>query len=178
MRAVRFIILALTLILSAKVVIAQSGEVNQTSYIDGLNFVGAAFTVEIPDGFSIRPSLPSTSQDGKFDSVIFDRADGQVSFYIYSPEFSGWPQDIMMNPSEESILSETGDESGGYVHTWWTIQSLSGDHLRTYHSRSHLNGGEVVIIGFERSANVPIDDFRDDYIRFKSSFSRLSPAVN
>ncbi|MEM9715616.1 MAG: hypothetical protein AAF826_03765 [Pseudomonadota bacterium] len=134
---------------------------------------GGAFEIEIPAGFTVEPSMPSSTDGGKFDSVIFNSPNDEISFYIFSPRYSGFPADILLDPTEEVMIEETGNDADGFVHSWWTINAKDESYTRSYHSKMHLNGGDVVIFGMKYDSDIELSLFYDLYKDFKSSFVRV-----
>ena len=64
-------------------------------------YVGAWFKVWYPDSFEVIPSMASTTAGKGVDSAFFRSPDGQVEFYIFSPQWSGEPNDIAIHPSRD-----------------------------------------------------------------------------
>ncbi|MEO1562006.1 MAG: hypothetical protein AAFR98_01110 [Pseudomonadota bacterium] len=135
-------------------------------------FEGAGFSIEVPEGFDVEPSLQSNSTPGEFDSVRFHSPDNQVVFYVFAPKHGGMPADIMMRPGEEQVVAERGDTKGDYVHSWWTVKDNRENYMRSYHSRSNLNGSDVVVFGIRYTDSDALSTYSDAYKAFKASFQK------
>ena len=47
------------------------------------------FSAAYPTSFFVKGSLPSTTDEEGFDSALFTSPDGEVEFYVFSPQW-GW----------------------------------------------------------------------------------------
>jgi hypothetical protein len=56
-------------------------------------YKGAWFEIEYPDAFTVEPSLKSSTNVEGFDSALFTSPDGKVQFYIFSPQWTGKPEE-------------------------------------------------------------------------------------
>jgi hypothetical protein len=52
-------------------------------------YKGAWFDIMYPAGFTVRPSIKSSTSAEGYDSVFFASPDGKVEFYISSPQWRG-----------------------------------------------------------------------------------------
>lgn len=63
---------------------------------------GAWFEVKYPSDFTAQGSMGSGSaEDDQFDSAFFTSPDGEVEFYIFSPQWGGESTDIALWPNEK-----------------------------------------------------------------------------
>jgi len=85
-------------------------------------FEGAWFQVAYPADFTVRPSLESSSAEG-YDSAFFDSPDGEVTFYVFSPQWGGEPSDIALDPDTEAMQDSTPSTEGPVTTTRVTIRA-------------------------------------------------------
>jgi hypothetical protein len=100
------------------------------SFSQTKTFQGAWFEVKYPQDFKAKGSLDSETSDG-FDSVIFTSPDGTVSFYVYSPQWSGEATDISLQPNEK-LASTKADNTDSKSVEWWTIVANDQTYTRSY----------------------------------------------
>lgn len=137
-------------------------------------YMGSGFQIEVPDGYEIEHSMPSQTDDGLYESMLAHSPDRSVSFYVFAPRVGGYPYDILLKPTEETLVDESATELDGVVNSWWTIKSNGLDYSRSYHSRMSTNEGmEVTIFGIKYSDGIALEENLDAYRAFKSSFARL-----
>ena len=92
------------------------------SFTQSTTYQGAWFEVKYPQDFTAKGSMASETSDG-FDSAIFTSPDKDVSFYVYSPQWSGEVKDISLQ-SNEKLASTKTDNSDEKSLEWWTIVAL------------------------------------------------------
>lgn len=137
-------------------------------------FTGAWFQVWYPDNFTAVPSLPSgTAQDG-FDSAFFHSPDAQVEFYIFSPQWSGEPSDIALDPSRETLRAKETKPSGNGQVTWTTIDAKDGSYARSYQDTVSSGGSVRWVVGIKYASQAAFDRYRSDYLKFKGSLQQYA----
>ena len=67
---------------------------------DSLTYKGAWFEIDYPKIFTVKPSIPSSTPD-LYDSAYFISPDKKVTFYVFSPQWSGDATDISLNKNTE-----------------------------------------------------------------------------
>ena len=135
---------------------------------------GAWFSVNYPADFTAEGSLPSatTGDDGTYDSAIFTSPDGSVTFYVYSPQWSGDPTDIALQPGEkESTRSVTHGRHGQTV-TFWTIGAKNGSYSRSY--QETREGDAMYIIGIRYTTQKAYNKYKKQYLAFKASLEQFA----
>ena len=127
MKATRFPLLIL-IALCAMTLAATTTLTAQTK-----TFRGAWFTVEYPANFTAEGSLPSATsgEDEAFDSATFTSPDGSVTFYVYSPQWSGDPTDIELSENEREGQRKVTRGKRQPV-TYWTLGAKDGTYTRSY----------------------------------------------
>lgn len=139
----------------------------------GTVFTGAWFSVEIPEGFTVRPGLPSTSSTEGVESARFLSPDSSVEFYVFAPQWTGEATDIAIDPSTEREVRRTvrGSEEGRKEMAW-TIVAKDGSSQRSY-QEIRENGG-MRIIGLRTTSKSASDRYRQHYLAFKSSLRQFA----
>jgi hypothetical protein len=137
----------------------------------GSTFSGAWFKIQVPEGFQPVSLVPSASADG-YDAAEFFSPDGQVSFYIFAPQWSGPEDEIALNEETETLTSErTGTDTTGAQHRWWTITAKNGSYMRSYHET--IEGTARQVIGLRYLSDRALSQYRSDYACFKGSLERF-----
>jgi hypothetical protein len=157
-------------------------------------YQGAWFSIAYPPGFKARASLPSATSvgEGECDSAFFRSADGEVEFYVYSPQWYGEPSDILVNSKTEKVISsrtEIIEAAGGWAQssnemertvsktTWQTIRAKDGSYTRSYVNIIHGPSARGDLIGqrcfgFKYVSHAAYVRYRSDYARFKESLGQ------
>ncbi len=102
------------LAISVKLLSAEEQHENQDDLCAGKTYNGAWFDVRVPEGFTVQPSLLSVSNEG-YDSVWLRSHDGGFDLYIYSPQWSGEPSDVLDDPQISGITENTQINDHGTV---------------------------------------------------------------
>lgn len=139
---------------------------------DGM-YRGAWFQVWSPPGFQIAPSLKSSTAMEGYDSVFFRSPDGQVEFYVYSPQWSGEPVDIGLGAGEKQTSSET-KASAANVVTWYSIEARDGSYVRSYQDTRSSDGSTRWVVGIKYGNKAAFEAHQQDYLRFKKSLVQFA----
>lgn len=137
-------------------------------------FRGAWFEVWYPPGFAVVPSLKSATSIEGHDSAFFRAPDGQVEFYIYSPQWSGEPTDILIDEQTEKHAGSETSTSKANVVTWFTIRAADGSYTRTYQDTRSHDGSIRWIVGVKYANQRAYEKHKDDYKRFKQSLRQFA----
>ena len=131
-------------------------------------FRGAWFTIQYPDDFTAEGSLPSagSDEDNTFDSATFTSPDGTVTFYVYSPQWSGDPTDIDLQKDEREGQREVTRGKKQTV-TYWTIGAKDGTHTRSY--QEVRQGEKMHVIGIHYTTQKAYNKYKKQYLAFKAS---------
>ena len=140
---------------------------------DLATYRGAWFEVDYPADFTAAPSLPSTTAEGA-DSATFTAPDGSVSFYVFSPQWGGTPEDIALDPATETLASERSETSGTVTRRWFTIAAKDGRYQRSYLTTTDDRGPTTRTIGLRYSSQEALDRFRGQYVTFRDSLRQFS----
>jgi hypothetical protein len=157
-------------------------------YASAGQYAGAWFQVWYPDNFEVTPSMASTTADKGVDSAFFRSPDGQVEFYIFSPQWSGEPSDIAIHPSREILRSKDTKHSEDKRVTWLTIDAIDGSYSRSYQDTVSNNGSVRWVVGIKyrnqaiynrykksiSDSKVPCSNFQTSNLEKRKSMSGLA----
>lgn len=137
-----------------------------------IKYEGGWFDIEYPSYFTAIGSIES-SNTGYYDSAYFVSPDGNVSFYVYSPQWNGEPTDIALYPEEEKLASETSEsftkDGADIVIRRYTLEALNGSYLRSYEEIENLTYNTIRVIGIEYYSKADYDKHKAEYLHFKDS---------
>lgn len=133
-----------------------------------VTYEGAWFEVKYPSGFKVKNSLPSETAGQGFDSAFFISPDGEVEFYIFSPQWSGEASDITLKQNEREVSRQVQEGENSTV-VFWTIVANNNSYTRTYQETyNHLENTNWVI-GIKYKSQKAYDKYREKYLAFKNS---------
>ena len=136
-----------------------------------LTYEGAWFSIDFPADFRERSSIPSSTADG-YDSAFFVSPDGEVEFYVYSPQWGGDPGDIALDPKTERMGDQAVSAEGGKTVRRWTIEAKDGSYRRSYVETRE--GTVSWVIGIRYADDEALARYRGAYVRFKGSIRQLA----
>ena len=104
---------------------------------------GAWFKIEYPHGWKVTPLARSATSTTGYDSAKFTSPDGRAEFYVFSPQWNGSPQEILIDPKREVLVSHRTDHAsrgrigdGSFminaVVNWYTVRAKDGSYLRSW----------------------------------------------
>jgi len=159
-----FVVLALSVLPSA-------------SQADWKKYEGAWFDIEYPGDFSVRPSMPSLSREG-FDSAFFLAPDSSVEFYVFSPQWSGEPEDFSINAASETIVSMSKETLDDGEVSHFTVRAKDKRYWRSMEDTVvRVNGEEIGVryaFGIKYTDEKSYQKYRPQYLKFKSSIRRYA----
>jgi hypothetical protein len=133
-----------------------------------LTFKGAWFSISYPAGFAVRSSQKSATSAQGYDSVFFRSPDGQVEFYVFSPQWRDEPKDIELNPATEVRVDESREQGINRHLRRVTIRAKDRIYYKSFvdETTSHNTRTVLGIIYRDRNA---LQKYRRDYLHFKQS---------
>jgi hypothetical protein len=137
-------------------------------------YQGAWFAIVYPPGFTLKPSLRSTTTDTGYDSAFFISPDKTVAFYVFSPQWNGDPTDIVADKEKETVISqkETVKKS---VHTRWvTIQARDRSYTRSFVDIEDTELNVRHVLGWKYRDLKARQKYESAYIRFKASLEQYA----
>lgn len=138
-----------------------------TKSAQSLVYKGAWFQINYPLGFTAKGSQKSLSADG-FDSATFTSPDQDVEFYVFSPQWNGDAQDIILQTNEK-LSSTTSQQNGDHTTTWWTISAKDGSYFRSYQQKTNTVYHTNCIFGIRYKNQSALKTYTLQYSKFKSS---------
>jgi len=137
---------------------------------------GAWFSINYPPGFKARPGMKSATRIPGYDSAFFTAPDKTVEFYVYSPQWSGQPKDIEMNPKSEVYVSQKTENKGGQKVRWVTIKAKNGEYYRSFVDTVDTSSGSELrkTFGIKYRDQKSYNRYRSDYLKFKKSLGQLA----
>ena len=138
-----------------------------------LTFKGAWFSITYPEDFTVRPSQRSATSTEGYDSVFFRSPDGEVEFFIYSPQWMGEPREIEVNPATEILVNEKVEQGKDNRIRWITIRAK--DH--SYHKRfvdEITDYNTRTVFGIIYHNQNAYQRYWQDYLNFKKSLIRYA----
>ena len=136
-------------------------------------FQGAWFQIDYPADFTPMPSLPSSSADG-YDSAEFISADGQVSFYVFAPQWGGEPTDIAFDSQREILVSEKSEEQNGRQINWSTMCEKDGSYCRDIYTTTAQQETVRTTFGIKYRGQAVRHRYHEDYLKFQHSLQQFA----
>lgn len=100
-------------------------------------YKGAWFNIEYPANFKVENSLKSSTNSEGFDSAFFTSPDGKIQFYVFSPQWSGKPEDIKIQENEKMVETKAENKNGIFIDRW-TVAAKDGSYFRSYEESSEM----------------------------------------
>ncbi|OGC34280.1 hypothetical protein A2311_01105 [candidate division WOR-1 bacterium RIFOXYB2_FULL_48_7] len=131
---------------------------------------GAWFEISYPDGFSIQENLPSATSDNGFDDVFFLSPDKQITFYVFSPQWSGTPDErIWPNLNAENIIKKFIKEDGEITSTFFVVRAKDGSYWRIIEDQKAEETNTRRTFAFKYKDKQSYEKYRHTYEVFKGS---------
>ena len=135
---------------------------------------GAWFEVHYPADFKLRNSLQSSGMPHEFDSAFFVSPDGQVRFYIFSPQWGGDTPDIAVKPELETEKTDKTETANGFKKRWYTITPRKAGFTRSYVETTSEDGAIHWVIGIEYADKKAYEKYQSSYLAFKKSLKQFA----
>jgi len=137
-------------------------------------FKGAWFEVLYPEGFTVEPSLKSSTSVAGFDSAFFVSPAKDVAYYVFSPQWNGKPTDIFLKDNVEKQVSQKKSEKDGVVTIECTIAAKDGSYTRSYVDVEDTNTNTRQVFGIKYRDQKVFDANKDRYTQFKNSLVQFA----
>jgi len=135
-------------------------------------FNGGWFDIQYPSNFIAKGSLKSKTADG-FESAIFKSPDNLVEFYVFSPQWNGEANDILLT-SNEKISSSKFEVNGEIETKWWTISAKDGSYQRSYQQKINKSQNTNWIIGIKYKNSLALEKYKKEYAFFKKTLNQYA----
>ena len=131
-------------------------------------FSGAWFDIRYPAGFNVKPSLKSSTAEG-YDSAEFIAPGGEVSFYVFAPQWGGTAADIALIPKRERLVAEQRRKLPERKIRWFTIAAKDGSYRRSYQETVTQKGSVITILGIKYRNEKSRLRYQKEYEQFRKS---------
>jgi len=132
-------------------------------------FEGAWFEVQYPADFRAEPSLKGITSAEGYDSAFFVSHSGEVSFYVFSPQWNGSPSDILLNEETEKQLSREEIEKNGKKGSQYSIEAKDGSYFRIYEDFQDTETNTRQVFGIRLKDKASFEQYKKIYESFKNS---------
>lgn len=159
---------------------AKSAEISALPYSTSTaRFNGSWFSVAYPDDFTVTPTEPEAEfndyQYVETDEARFLSADGRVEFFIYSPQWSGDPENYLKLADNEELVSDREDAEEvmpSNIHRWVTIRAKNGSYERSYYSKK--TESTHLVFGIKYTDQATYEAYKNAYVAFKKSLVQFA----
>ena len=137
-------------------------------------FKGNWFDIEYPANFMATPSKPIISEEEityvETDEAYFESPDGEVEFFVYSPQWGGEPTHYFeVKPNEK--ISDNEEAIDEIIPTtiikWVTIEDENGAYTRSYYHKK--TESTDLVFGIKYKNQAIYDLYYEQYKAFKKS---------
>ncbi|RIY36336.1 hypothetical protein CKY20_07580 [Capnocytophaga canis] len=137
-------------------------------------YKGAWFEVKYTTEFTAKGSIASkTSESRNFDSAFFYSPDGEVEFYVFSPQWSGEATDIALQPNEKEVSREV-KKGKKLTVTHWTIAEKKHSYTRSYQQTHNNLENTTWIVGVKYKSIKSYNKYKKEYVAFKKSLVQFA----
>lgn len=147
---------------------------DKASVQESKKYEGAWFEIMYPADFRAEPSLKSTTNTEGFDSVLFLSPSSEVSFYVFSPQWSGEPSDVLLNEATEKQVSVGEVEKNGAKGSLITIEAKDGSYFRIYEDFNDKENNTRHVLGIRYKDQKALEQYKDMYEQFKASLVQFA----
>lgn len=147
--------------------VASAGE-------DWPTYKGAWFSIKYPPGLRVKPSLKSRDSITGYDSVFFISPHQEVEFYVFSPHWSGEPEDIKIDPNRELLVSENIERKGNKNVRTVTVKDKAGKYFRSWVDTQDTLSNTRLVFGIKYKDQATYNKYRKQYLIFKNSLQQFS----
>lgn len=132
---------------------------------------GAWFSSVVPEGFKAKSSFPSSTSVGEYDSYFYISPDEKVQFYVFSPQWTGSPNDIIF-PNEKIKVNEIQNPDGSITREWTLEANRQTPYIRSFTETKSEN--TILITGFYYKDQAAYEAYKSDYEHFINSIQQYS----
>ncbi|HEY3416574.1 MAG TPA: hypothetical protein VGM23_06800 [Armatimonadota bacterium] len=139
-------------------------------------YQGNMFNIFYPANFTPRPK-PDREGNANTDSAFFLSPDQAVEFYVFSPQWSGEPEGIKLNPKTEILVStktqkkqiknDKGEVTDTITYCWKTIRAKNKSYTRSIYDETTTSTRKT--FGYKYANQATYDKYLGAYQQFKKS---------
>lgn len=169
--------------------------IDKSSQANTTVFRGFYFDIEYPKTFTVKPTSPTTVWNKityvQTDEAYFTSPDGSVEFFVYSPLWSGDPENYLTITPTEEIVSEKTETGQALPHQlkdservirWVTLKAKDGSYYRSFVSIKEqvkdYTGSEWSelhhVFGIKYRDSAAYEQYRGAYVAFKESLQQYA----
>ena len=144
---------------------------------EGVNwpiYKGAWFEIKYPPNFRVQPSLKSKTSLNGYDSAFFVSPGQEVEFYVFSPQWSGDPEDIKINPDREALISENFERNDNRNIRMVTVKDKEGNYLRSWIDVQENISKTRLVFGIKYRDQSAYNKYKKEYLLFKNSLKQFA----
>ncbi len=142
-------------------------------------FKGEWFTINYSQEFTVSPDSPiDIFDDYEFvatDEAIFTSLNGDVQFFVYSPQWGGNPKNYLNTLPNEKISSDktTVDEiDPNRIYRWITFEDKNGKYIRSVYSKK--SESTHLVFGIKYKDQATYEKYKSSYTAFKKSLIQFA----
>jgi len=136
-----------------------------------LPYAGAFFEIQYPEGFTVGAQERSLSSPDSFDGASFVSPDGQVEFYVFSPQWSG--QSAWINPrAGEKVVEDRNETQGEETIRHVTLEGPKG--RRSYKLVRNQTDHTMHILGISYRNPEALERYAVDWERFRGTLRQFA----
>ncbi len=146
--------------------------------------MGNWFEISYPADFSSNPSGPIEVWEGieyiETDEATFVSENGEVEFFVFSPQWSGEPKDYLIAKENEEILDEKIEEKSSESYSKTKLEIIFKDKADAYtrkaeSTREFLGDSELhLVFGIKYKNTEVYDKYQKAYEDFKTSLIQFA----
>lgn len=137
-------------------------------------FEGAWFEIQYPADFKIEPSIKGITSVKGHDSVFFASPSNDVVFYVFSPQWSGNPSDILLNQENEKQLSLKEQKEKGKNIKQYAIAAKDGSYYRNYEDMQDPESNTRRVFGIKFKNKEALEQYKEKYEHFQKSLVQFA----
>lgn len=148
-------------------------------------YSGTMFDVEYPEGFASSPNQPTFEHEGivsiDTDEAFFTSPDSSVVFFVYSPQWSGAPENYLNKWENEEIVDQNSSEKQinefeKEITESGSFKDKEGKYHRAYISITTDMGDSETrkVFGIQYKDQKSYDLYHEAYKKFKKSLKQYA----
>ncbi len=143
-------------------------------------FNGSWFSIQYPESFTPSPDGPleefNDYEHVETDEATFTSKQGEVAFFVYSPQWGGEPENYLEIGPNETLASikekDTGTEDWPETTTWYTFAAKDNSYTRA--AVSVETESTDLVFGIKYARQSDYDKYKPAYLAFKKSLEQYA----
>ncbi|GAA4113669.1 hypothetical protein GCM10022393_12810 [Aquimarina addita] len=149
-------------------------DMDTISLINITTYRGAWFEIEFPASFITTPSSPVITTDTytfiETDEATFESRNGDVTFFVFSPQWGGNPISYLKIIKDEEIIvdkTEKDKDTPPNTYRWVTVKNSKEGYQRSFYSKK--TASTHLVFGIKYNNQEAYNLYKNAYIDFKKS---------